>query len=84
MSVSPPFKGNGPLMNLLGLSPVLAILVGVRLHRPAARRAVACFALGFALFWLGDLYTYSYPRSSARGAVPVDRRRRSTSSSTRC
>src|SRR4029079_18234547 len=23
-----------------------------------------CFAVGFLLFWLGDLYTYSYPRLS--------------------
>ena len=37
----PPFKGSGPVMNLLGLSPVLAILVGVRRYRPAARRSVA-------------------------------------------
>jgi diguanylate cyclase (GGDEF)-like protein/PAS domain S-box-containing protein len=58
----PPFKGSGPVMNLLGLSPVVAILVGVRRHRPAARRSWLFFALGFALFWLGDLYTYSYPR----------------------
>jgi diguanylate cyclase (GGDEF)-like protein/PAS domain S-box-containing protein len=58
----PPFKGSGPVMNALGLSPVVAILVGVRRFRPAARRSWLLFALGFALFWLGDLYTYSYPR----------------------
>ena len=49
-------------MNLLGLSPVLAILVGLRLHSPASPGPWRCFAVGFALFWLGDLYTYSYPR----------------------
>jgi diguanylate cyclase (GGDEF)-like protein/PAS domain S-box-containing protein len=58
----PPFASSGPVMNLLGLSPVVAILAGLRLHRPAAKAPWWCFAGGFALFWLGDLYTYSYPR----------------------
>jgi len=56
-----PLAGSGPLINVLGLAPVLAIAAGVRRHRPQARTAWACFALGFLLFWLGDLYTYSYP-----------------------
>ena len=58
----PPFQGSGPVMNLLGLSPVVAILTGVRRFRPAARGPWLFFAVGFGLFWLGDLYTYSYPR----------------------
>ena len=49
-------------MNLLGLSPVVAILVGIRLYQPASRGPWCLFAVGFVLFWLGDLYTYSYPR----------------------
>ena len=53
--------GSGPVMNLLGLSPVLAIIVGVRLHRPRSVAPWALFAVGFLLFWFGDLYTYSYP-----------------------
>jgi diguanylate cyclase (GGDEF)-like protein/PAS domain S-box-containing protein len=57
----PPFAGSGPVMNLLGLSPVVAILVGVRRHRPRSRGPWLWFAAGFLLFWLGDLYTYSYP-----------------------
>ena len=57
----PPLKGSGPVMNLLGLSAVLAILAGVRLHRPRSTAPWAFFALGFLLFWSGDLYTYSYP-----------------------
>ncbi len=57
----PPFAGSGPVMNLLGLAPVLAIATGVRLYRPQARLAWSLVALGFLLFWLGDLYTYSYP-----------------------
>ena len=56
-----PLAGSAPLINLLGLAPVVAIIVGVRMHRPAAAPAWACFALGFALFWVGDLYTYTYP-----------------------
>src|SRR5262249_15226925 len=58
----PPLKGSGPVFNLLGLSPVLAILAAVRLQRPASRAPWLWFAGGFLLFWLGDLYTYSYPK----------------------
>jgi diguanylate cyclase (GGDEF)-like protein/PAS domain S-box-containing protein len=59
--VAGPLKGSGPLMNLIGLSPVIAIAVGIRRYRPAAARAWWLLAAGSALFWLGDLYTYSYP-----------------------
>jgi hypothetical protein len=58
----PPFQGNGPLINLLGLSGVVAVLVGVRRNRPRSRWPWLLFALGLFLFWLGDVYTYSYPR----------------------
>src|SRR3954449_13240684 len=58
----PPFAGSGPVMNLLGLSPVVAIVVGLKRYRPVSVGPWWCFAIGFALFWLGDLYTYSYPR----------------------
>src|SRR5689334_24824217 len=57
-----PFAGSGPVINLLGLSPVIAIVVGMRRHRPASRGPWRLFAIGMTLFWLGDLYTYSYPR----------------------
>jgi diguanylate cyclase (GGDEF)-like protein/PAS domain S-box-containing protein len=56
-----PFAGSGPVINVLGLAPVVAIAVGVRLHRPEARLAWAWVAIGFVLFWLGDVYTYTYP-----------------------
>jgi diguanylate cyclase (GGDEF)-like protein/PAS domain S-box-containing protein len=62
----PPFAGSGPVMNLLGLSPVLAIVAALRRHRPASRGPWRWFAVGFVLFWLGDLYTYSYPRLLGR------------------
>jgi diguanylate cyclase (GGDEF)-like protein/PAS domain S-box-containing protein len=58
----PPLKGSGPVINGLGLYGVLGIVAGIRMHRPGARLAWWCFALGLALFWLGDLYTYSYPK----------------------
>ncbi len=58
----PPFKGNGPLINALGLSGVVAIVVGIFLHRPKARGAWWLFVLGQFLFFAGDLYTYSYPK----------------------
>jgi diguanylate cyclase (GGDEF)-like protein/PAS domain S-box-containing protein len=56
----PPFKGNGPLINLLGLSGVVAIVVGIRVNKPGARAAWWLFAAGQFLFWSGDIYTYSY------------------------
>jgi diguanylate cyclase (GGDEF)-like protein/PAS domain S-box-containing protein len=61
-----PLKGSGPVINLLGLSPVIAIPIGVRLHRPQSRGPWYWFAAGFGLFWLGDLYTYSYPKILGR------------------
>ncbi|HET9740746.1 MAG TPA: EAL domain-containing protein [Solirubrobacteraceae bacterium] len=56
----PPFAGNPIVMNVLGLSPVVAILVGLRRYRPASPAPWWCFAAGLFLFWLGDVYTYSY------------------------
>ena len=35
----PPLAGSAPVINALGLAPVLAIFVGVRMHRPAAATA---------------------------------------------
>src|SRR3954451_24911250 len=58
----PPFAASGPVFNLLGLSPVVAIVVGIRRHKPASRGPAMGVAGGVTLFWLGDLYTYSYPR----------------------
>jgi diguanylate cyclase (GGDEF)-like protein/PAS domain S-box-containing protein len=58
----PPLTGNGPLINLLGLSSSVAIAVGIYLHRPKARAAWLLFIVGQFLFFSGDLYTYSYPK----------------------
>ncbi|MGP0049069.1 MAG: putative bifunctional diguanylate cyclase/phosphodiesterase [Solirubrobacteraceae bacterium] len=58
----PPFKASGPVINLLGLSAVIAVVAGIRIYRPPARAAWWLFALGLTLFLIGDVYTYSYPR----------------------
>ncbi|MGZ6993034.1 MAG: GGDEF domain-containing protein, partial [Ilumatobacteraceae bacterium] len=58
----PPFAGSGPVINTLGISGVAAVIVGVRRNRPRSRLPWRLFALGLFLFWLGDVYTYSYPR----------------------
>jgi len=58
----PPFQGSGPVINLLGLSGTVAVVVGIRRNRPKSRGPWWLFALGLFLFWLGDVYTYSYPR----------------------
>ena len=58
----PPLVGNGPLINLLGLSGSVAVAVGIFMHRPKAWLAWALFIVGLFLFFAGDLYTYSYPK----------------------
>jgi diguanylate cyclase (GGDEF)-like protein/PAS domain S-box-containing protein len=55
----PPFEGNAELINLLGLSGVVAVVAGIRIHRPRAGVAWWLFVLGLLLFWVGDVYTYS-------------------------
>jgi hypothetical protein len=61
-SVVPPFVGSGPLINLLGLSGVVAVIVGIRRNKPETSRPCWLFTLGLFLFLLGDVYTYSYPK----------------------
>jgi diguanylate cyclase (GGDEF)-like protein/PAS domain S-box-containing protein len=58
----PALAGNGPLINALGLSGVVAIVVGILIHRPRAQSAWWLFVVGQLLFFSGDLYTYSYPK----------------------
>ncbi|HUK93474.1 MAG TPA: EAL domain-containing protein [Gaiellaceae bacterium] len=59
----PPFKGLGPLLNLVGFSGVIAIVVGIRAHKPRAKAAWWLFAAGQFLFFSGDVYTYSNPNA---------------------
>jgi diguanylate cyclase (GGDEF)-like protein/PAS domain S-box-containing protein len=57
---APGIAGNGPLINALGLSGVVAIVVGIRMHKPRARAAWWLFVAGQFLFFSGDVYTYGY------------------------
>jgi diguanylate cyclase (GGDEF)-like protein/PAS domain S-box-containing protein len=58
----PPLAGNGPLINFLGLTGVVAIVAGIKIHKPKAQAAWWLMVLGQFLFFSGDLYTYSYPK----------------------
>ena len=55
----PPLKGSPLVINGLGLYGLLAVVAGIRLHRPRARVAWWLFVAGVFLFWVGDVYTYS-------------------------
>ena len=57
----PPFKGNAVAINALGLSSVIAIGLGIRMHRPKARLAWGLLLAGQLLYVAGDTYTYTYP-----------------------
>jgi diguanylate cyclase (GGDEF)-like protein/PAS domain S-box-containing protein len=59
--LGPVLQGSGPLFNVISGSSVLAILVGIRIHRPAAPWIWRWFAIAQGLFFLGDAYTYTYP-----------------------
>jgi diguanylate cyclase (GGDEF)-like protein/PAS domain S-box-containing protein len=59
--LGPVLQGSGPLFNAISGSSVVAILFGIRLHRPAAPGIWRWFALAQGLFFLGDAYTYTYP-----------------------
>ena len=58
----PPFQGSPVLINFLSGSSAVAIVVGVRRNRPVTAWPWLLFALGQALFFLGDVYTYLYPK----------------------
>jgi diguanylate cyclase (GGDEF)-like protein/PAS domain S-box-containing protein len=60
----PPFRGSPVLITSLSGSSVAAIVVGVLRNRPSAPVPWLLFALAQALFFLGDIYTYVYPRLS--------------------
>jgi hypothetical protein len=50
----------GPVFNLIGFSAGVAIILGVRIHRPAARWPWYLIALGQFLFVTGDVLAYNY------------------------
>jgi diguanylate cyclase (GGDEF)-like protein/PAS domain S-box-containing protein len=49
-----------PVFNLIGFSAVIAIVVGVRTHKPTARLAWYLIAAGLALFVAGDVLSHNY------------------------
>jgi diguanylate cyclase (GGDEF)-like protein/PAS domain S-box-containing protein len=57
----PALEGNGVIFNTIGISSAIAMVVGVRLHKPRTRIAWYLFATGHTLFVIGDLFYYSYP-----------------------
>ena len=65
----PPFQGSAPLENLLGLSGLVAVVAGIRRNRPQAKGAWWLLLFGLVLYWIGDVYTYSY-RELANVQIP--------------
>ncbi len=59
---APGIAANRPLINVLGLSSSIAIVVGIRIHRPKAVAAWWLFVIGQFLFVAGDIYTYTFPK----------------------
>ncbi len=64
-----PFQGSAPLINLLGLSGIVAVVAGIRRNRPKAKGAWWLLLSGLVLYWIGDVYTYSY-RELANVQIP--------------
>ncbi|HSD49679.1 MAG TPA: hypothetical protein VLE71_07610, partial [Actinomycetota bacterium] len=52
----------GPLFNLIAVSAPIAILIGLRWHRPDERLPWFLVAFGQTLFVAGDVITYNYER----------------------
>lgn len=50
----------GPVFNAIGLSASVAIVVGIRKHKPSARFPWYLIALGQSLFVAGDVLAYNY------------------------
>jgi diguanylate cyclase (GGDEF)-like protein/PAS domain S-box-containing protein len=59
--LGPVLQGSGPLFNVISGSSAIAILVGIRIHRPASAWIWRWFAIAQGMFFLGDAYTYTYP-----------------------
>jgi diguanylate cyclase (GGDEF)-like protein/PAS domain S-box-containing protein len=66
----PPLKGNPVLLNTIGLSSWVAVIVGIRRNKPSYALPWRLIALGFLLYWMGDVYTYSYPQLILHHEVP--------------
>ncbi len=59
----------GPVFNAIGFSGCIAIVAGVRMHRPAARWGWYLVAVGQALLVTGDVLAYNY-RAFFHAALP--------------
>jgi diguanylate cyclase (GGDEF)-like protein/PAS domain S-box-containing protein len=66
----PPLKGNALVFNALGLTSWIAVIVGIRRNKPSYALPWWLFAVGLCLYWMGDVYTYSYPKYILHGEVP--------------
>ncbi|HUA12624.1 MAG TPA: EAL domain-containing protein [Solirubrobacteraceae bacterium] len=66
----PPFKGSPILLNGIGMTTWIAFIVGIRRNRPRYALPWWLIAFGFLLYWLGDVYTYSYPQLILHHEVP--------------
>jgi diguanylate cyclase (GGDEF)-like protein/PAS domain S-box-containing protein len=64
-----PLKGNPAFFNALGLTSWIAVIVGIRRNKPRYALPWWLFAFGFLLYWMGDFYTYSYPKYILHGEV---------------
>jgi diguanylate cyclase (GGDEF)-like protein/PAS domain S-box-containing protein len=60
----------GPVYNAIGFSGTIAMIVGVRMHRPAARWAWYVLAIAQVLFVGGDVVAYNYTAIFG-GALPA-------------
>jgi diguanylate cyclase (GGDEF)-like protein/PAS domain S-box-containing protein len=66
----PPLKGNPVLLNTIGMSTWIAMIVGIRRNKPSYPLPWWLFTVGFLLYWMGDVYTYSYPQLILHHEVP--------------
>jgi diguanylate cyclase (GGDEF)-like protein/PAS domain S-box-containing protein len=66
----PPFQGNALVINAIGLMSPVGVVLGIRRNKPSYALPWWLFAVGLTLYWLGDLYTYSYPRYILHHEVP--------------
>jgi len=65
-----PFKGSALLINLIGMTSWIAVIVGIRRNKPSYALPWWLFAVGLCLYWMGDVYTYSYPKYILHHEVP--------------